>query len=117
VAPKKQSSARITSKTTLNKALELIASDQFRDTDKKPVRVYLKIDPGAAKILLNIVGLDANRGWAVLRGCDAMSLYGSQIPLAFNGYCAGELEIFAAFAEARKDSMARWVDKQRETHD
>lgn len=113
MAPKsKKSSARITSKTTLAKAVELIASDQLRDTTKKPVRIYYKVDPAAAQILLRIAGKDYNQGWQVLLGCDALSLYGSQIPLACNGFCAGNETIFASLAASHSEDMTRWLDKR-----
>lgn len=99
------------SKLSLARAVELIASDQLRDTTRKPVRIYYKVCNEAAKILLQITSKDPNRGWLVLLGCDAMSLYGSQIPIAFNGYCGGEEEAFATFAFYRKEAMVRYVDK------
>ena len=110
----KKSSARINSKTTLAKAVELIASNQLRDTTKKPVRIYYKVDPDGTRILLRIAGQSFEQGWQVLMGCDAMSLYGSQIPLAYNGFCAGNQAVFASFAANRNEDMTRWLDNQKE---
>lgn len=115
MAPKSQkSSSRINSKTSLTKAIELIASEQIRDTSRKPVKISYKINPAAAKILVRITSRDVMRGWQVLRGCDAMSIYGSQIPIAFEGYCNGDDEVFVFFASQIKEDMARYVDKQKD---
>lgn len=112
---KAKSGHRIQSKTSLAKAVELIASDKAQDSTKKPVRWYFKIDRDAARILLQITGIDANQGWQVLRSLDDMNLYGSQIPLAFNKFCQGDQDKFVVNATSRNMEMARWVDKQRET--
>jgi hypothetical protein len=113
VAERKSTPQRITLKTTLVKAVELIASDYLRDISKKPVRWYYKLDPEAAKILMHIASQDANLGWRVLRNCDNLSLYGSQIPLAFVGYCLDSEEKFVYLVTTGNRDMVKWVDKQR----
>ncbi len=106
---------RLTAKITLVKAVELIASDRFKDSTKKPVRWVLKINPEASKILLRVAGANPNAGWQVLFSCDALSLYGSQIPLAYKGYCAEILDAFIGFVIARDPELIRWVDKNRKS--
>lgn len=114
MAPKgSKSSRRISSKTSLAKAVELIASNQFRDETKKPARPYFKVDPAAAKIMIRVTANNPVQAWPVLLGCDAMSLYGSQIPLAFEGYCLGDYNRFIEQVANRHEDIVRWVDKQR----
>lgn len=118
MAPRtKKSSNRINSKTSLTKAIELIASEEVRDTSRKPVRITYKIVPAAAKILLRIAARDVSQGWLVLRGCDTMSMYGEQIPLAFEQFCNGDDEVFGFFAGQLKEDMVRFVDSQRKKDD
>lgn len=109
----RKSTNRISSKTTLAKAVELIASNQFRDETKKPARPYFKIDPEAAKILIRITAIHPSQAWPVLMGCDALSFYGSQIPLGFNGFCLGSEETFISQVAERHEDMVRWVDLKR----
>lgn len=105
---------RIQSKTTLVQAIELIGSDKIKDSSKKPARWVFVADRLAQQILLKVVGPDANTGWRVLRALDNISMYGSQIPIAFNDYCIGQPDLFIKYVLEQDNGMIRWVDKQRQ---
>jgi hypothetical protein len=57
--------------------------------------------------------MNPSQAWQVLMGCDAMSLYGLQVPLAFNGFCLGNEAIFISQVANRHEEIVRWIDKQR----
>lgn len=106
---------RIRLKTSLAKAVELIAANKV--LSQKEGRKYwiFETDKGAAKLLLAIVANNANEGWAVLYGLDSMRLYGEQIRDIFNYFCQGDIDIFVRCAKGQDERMVNWIrqDGQR----
>lgn len=108
-------SNRLTYKTHLAKAVQLIASDKTRDVTKKHAHWLFRLNDEAARLLLSLVGQDANSGFALLRQMDNMNLYGSQIPVIFKEYFKGDKEAFVSSVLSGNEKMIRWFDKRKES--
>jgi hypothetical protein len=113
---KEGSEFRITTRMGLIGAIEMVSSDKIRlKPEGKPARWIYTINPDVAKLLIRISGSNANLGWQTVYGCQALALYGSQILLAFNGYCNGDLAKFVQCVKDGDSEMIKWVDAARKT--
>ena len=108
-SPSQSSQAnRIELKMKLHEQVRVVASD-LQIIEKPRKKKVFTLNPVAAKIVLEMVSTDANRGYRILMSMDLINLYGKLIVAAHNDFCKKDLNRFIELILAGDQSLLTFL--------